>query len=134
MPLNYPKSGPNYASEFQSSALPWVTSSLATTVPMMIEFPNVTRFIMLLNTSVSETDSIRLGFTKNGVENGNHIKFVGPTAPSPIELKTKVVWIRSETGSIPFSLMAGLTTVPGYSFPHLTGSLPGNEPGWSGVG
>ncbi len=134
MPLNNPKSGFNYAVEFQSSALPWATSSTATTTPVKIEFPYISRFIMLLNTSAVSSDTIRIGFTQNGVNGSNYIDFVGQTAPSPIELKVKEVWIRSKTGSVPYSLLAGLTNVGSNMVNELTGTLYDNTPGWQGVG
>lgn len=47
MSLNNPQGGLGYAAEFQSSALPFVTSSTAPAAgsPVRFDFPKVSRFI-----------------------------------------------------------------------------------------
>ena len=133
----YVSSHHNHADEYIGSALPFVTGSLKlTTTPIKIEFPYVTRWIVVTNTG-DALDVIRVGFTKNGV-NANPVSFSnyfhmsgsesgGVTAR--LEVKTKQIFLRTEAGTGTASIMAGYTTIPVRNFPDLTGSA-----GFQGVG
>lgn len=133
MTLGNPRGGIGYGSEFQSSALPWVTSSIATTTPAQFTFHKVSRFISLVNLGAS-TDFIKLGFTENGVKNNNHILIQGGAPPQPFEFRVKEVWVAAVSGSLSFSLVAGLTNIDETMMPQLSGTLYDNSVGWEGVG
>lgn len=138
MTLNNPKGGMGYAAEFQSSALPFTTSSQAMTgVTYKIVFPKVSRFICVKNHS-SAGNHIRLGFTSNGVEGGNHYKVDGGSGSGSeiaLELRVKEIFIRSDGATSPgYSIIAGLTNIDASMMPLLSGTLPDGSPGWSGVG
>ena len=64
---NWQGQGPNYVPAYQASGTPFVTSSLGNTVtdtPSRVEFPYVTRWIQVTNTS---EHPLRVGFSVNGV-------------------------------------------------------------------
>lgn len=133
--LDNPKTGYSYAGEFQSSAIPWLTSSVAPAVgsPVRHDFPKVTRFITVSNRDTS-TNTLSFGFTFNGIKFNNK-KFVLNAGQSvTLELRVKSLWLQGETGTPNYSLMAGLTTVDARDMQTLTGSLDDGTTGWVGVG
>jgi hypothetical protein len=138
MSLNNPKSGLNNAAEFQSSALPYVTSSQAmSATTYRYDFDKITRFIFIKNHGANG-ESIRVGFTKNGVEGGNYYIVDGSTnvgTEASFELRVKQLFIRSHTAAAPhFSLMVGLTNIDASMMPQLSGTLDDGSAGWTGIG
>lgn len=138
MSLNNPKGGIGYAAEFQSSALPWTTSSQAMTgVTYRLDFPKVTRFITIKNHG-GATEHLRLGFTRNGVEGGNCFRILGSangTPESSFELRVKEIYLRADGAVSPhYSILAGLTNIDASQMSELTGTFSSGDPGWSGVG
>lgn len=149
---NWQGQGPNYVPAYQASGTPFVTSSLGNTVtntPSRIEFPYVTRWIQVTNTS---EHPIRVGFSVHGVngvggsvsgsrnetsspaDNQNYFVISGSGGNSPsslrLELRTKELYFRRDDASnAGFSLVAGLTGIQEQQFPTLTGSS-----GFRGVG
>lgn len=133
--LNNPKTGMGYTSEFQSSGLPWVTSSVAPAVnsPVRFDFPRVTRFITIHNRDAA-SNTLSFGFTERGVKSSNnkYVLLAGETVT--LELRVKNLWLQGETGTPAYSLIAGLTTVDSRDFPLLSGTLSDGSSGWQGVG
>lgn len=132
MSLDNPKGGLGYAAEFQSSALPWVTSSVAPASgsPYRIDFPKVTRFITVMNAGDS---ALSVGFTRNGVL-GNNKVILGLSQSICLEVRVKHLFLQGEGGTPNYSICAGLTTIDARDMPHLTGTLPDGSAGWQGVG
>jgi hypothetical protein len=166
MSQRWPKSGMNHAAPYQISGVPFVTSSVASEVPgpdgnsvslpVVVEFPFVTKFITIRNTGINE---LRVGFTPDGViapgerrstvntdqggAAGRHY-FLIPTGSSSVsgnhgnagssqtfDIRCKEIYFLSNAPkdnspgaaeATSFSLLAGLTTIPGTEFPALTGS------------
>jgi hypothetical protein len=133
MALGSPRVGLGFSTDFQSSALPWLTSSLATTTPAKFSFHKVSRFITLMNLGAA-TDYIKIGFTENGVKGNNYFKIAGSSTSHTLEFRVKEIWISSDTGSVPFSMAVGLTNIDESAMPQLSGTLYDNTPGWEGVG
>ena len=132
MPLNNARGGLGYAAEFQSSALPWVTASVATTSSVGFSFHKITRFLQITN--LSDTASVKLGFTQNGVDGTNYMVFPPAAQSNPVEIRTKHVWVSTLSGSASFTLLAGLTNIEDSMMPELTGTFFNGDPGWEGVG
>lgn len=135
MSLDTPKSGFASAAEFQSSALPYVTSSQApifSSGALQINFPKVTRFITVSNGAAAGS-RLRVGFTRNGLTNGNYFLVDGGQVVT-FELRIKSLFVAGDTTSPVMSLMAGLTNVDQNFMPTLTGTLGDGSPGWLGVG
>jgi len=129
--LNWATPGAGHVPEYQVSAIPYVTSSVASeigTTPLRVAFPRVTRFIQVTN--IGQHD-IRLGFTANGVnaaETANYTVIHAPSGSTQrLELRCTEIWFRSNGPSHPtgFSVVAGLTTIPNKNFPEMTGSSGG---------
>jgi hypothetical protein len=51
-----------------------------------------------------------------------------------LELRVTSVYFAGTSGSIEFSMCAGLTNVDARQMPVLTGTLGNGDPGWLGVG
>jgi len=137
MSLNNPRGGIGYAAEFQSSALPWTTSSQAMTgVTYRLDFPKVTRFINVKNHG-GTGEHLRFGFTRNGVEGGNFFRVSGGnTGEEPtFELRVKEIFIRADGATSPhYSVLAGLTNIDSSQMGLLSGTLSDGSVGWSGCG
>jgi hypothetical protein len=135
MTLNNPRGGLGYAAEFQSSALPYVTSSTAPAAgsPVRFDFPKVTRSITITNRE-SATNTLSFGFTQNGIVSGNKKYILNPGQSITLELRVKSLWLQGETGTPLYSLCAGLTNIDAREMPVLSGTLPGGSAGWDGVG
>ena len=116
--MTYNTSGYSFTPEYQTSGLPFLTSSVLTgTSALYIAFPMVTRDI----TVGAISGSAKFAFTALGLVGSNNF-----TVPSGMiktfDFRVKEMWI---TGSS-FSLAAGLTCIPTASAPTLTGSYPWN--------
>lgn len=137
MTLDVPSAGFSSAGEFQSSALPYVTSSqapVAASDVLRIDFPKVTRFITISNYD-SAANKLRIGFTQNGVKlSGNYFLIAGGGIPVTLELRVKSLFLAGDTTSPNFSLCAGLTSVDARHMPLLSGTLADGSAGWNGVG
>jgi hypothetical protein len=133
MPLDNPRGGFGLSAEYQCSALPWVSSSVATSTAQEIHFNYITRFISLTN--LDSTNSIYLGFSQNGV-NGvvtNNYATIPKGATLTLEWRVTKIWIKAPTGTPAYSLAAGLTTIPAGVMPLLSGAGPDGS-NWAGVG
>lgn len=136
MTFDNPKGGIGYAAEFQSSALPYVTSSTSPAAgsPVRFEFPKVTRFITVSNRDATFTNSMSIGFTRSGVVSTNNKYVLMGGQSITLELRVRDLWLQGETGTPAYSLCAGLTNIDRSNMPLLTGTLPSGDPGWLGVG
>lgn len=133
MALNHPVQGEGYVSAYQISATPFVTSS---TVPLgstrTIEFPQVTRFLVVKNTSAATTTtSLAVSFTEAGLTTKNSNFFTLNSQESFTgELRTNKIFLSGSAGaSCGFSVIAGLTVIPSRMMTQITGSN-----GFEGVG
>lgn len=122
------RSGINNVGEYQTSGLPWVTSSGVTTTPFRVDFPYVTNFVSINVTS----GSVRVGFTLNGVNanpatNANYFLLGASNSPMVFPVRCKTIFLRADAGVATASLMAGLTTIEQKSFPVLTSSATYNS-------
>jgi hypothetical protein len=126
-----PISGLGSVGSYQSSAIPWVTSSVQapseSEEPLKISFPTVTRFLTVKN-DVDSVSKLRVGFSRNGVvESGNYFLLAkGESFTS--EMRVVDVYLRSDDGvPVDVTIVAGLTTIP-------RSSLASNWSGSAGVG
>lgn len=136
MGLDNPKTGLYFAAEFQSSALPYVTSSIAPAASagcLKISFDKITKFFQVTNHS-SQGQYLRMGFTENGVRGKNYFLIDGKDESMTFDLRVKTLFFAGMSGSVEFSLMAGLTCIDSVEMPILTGTLPNGNSGWTGVG
>ena len=135
MSLNNPKAGFGFAAEFQSSALPWVTSSAAPAAvsPVRFDFPKVTRFITVTNLATA-TNTLSFGFTYSGVKNTNNKYIVNPNQSVTVEIRSTCLFLQGENGTPAYNVLAGLTTVDAAEMPLLTGTFSDGSAGWANLG
>ena len=121
----------NNVDEYAGSALPFVSGSISlSTTPIVINFPYVTRWIVVANTHANK--ELRFGFTENGVNanpasNSNYflleaVDVNGPSITPRLEVKCRQLWLRSDSGTSTASVIAGYTNIPESQFLNLTGS------------
>lgn len=119
MGMHWPKSGANSVAEYQMSGLPFVTSSIAaTSSTTWIQFPYVTKFLTIRNTSANY---LAIGFTDNGVKGGDRFT-LPPSGSLNGEFRVTDVFLRGIVGAATFEAVAGMTMIDRMMFPVLTGS------------
>lgn len=128
--LNNPKPGYNALNEYQASALPWVTSSYAAQGRTYgYNFDYVTKFVVIKNLTSTSGSNLRVGFTKNGVENSNYF-LVAPSDQIDLEYRVNELYLRADGAySVQYSVAAGLTAIESRFAVPITGSN-----GYNGVG
>ena len=141
MPLDNPKGGIGYAAEFQSSALPWVTSSVSPSAgsPVRFDFPKITRFITVYNRDTTATNTLSFAFTRNGIISGSgglgQQKFIlNGGQMLTFEIRISQLFLQGESGTPAFSVLAGLTNIDAKNMPVLTGTLGDGSAGWTNIG
>ena len=106
--------GINHVGAYQVSGRPFASGSIdASAGAVKIEFPCVTRWVQIINHSVTE---LSCSFSENGFATGNYFKIhaVGSSANHQggyhprLELKVSEMWF---TGSANFDVVAGLTNI-----------------------
>jgi hypothetical protein len=114
-----------YVPAYQSSAVPFVTSSLISAGGVqVITFPQVTRFFNIQNVGTVATDEIAVAFTQRGLDSsvGNYFT-IGQGVSFRDEIRTTVLYISCSSGaSVRYQVIAGLTNIPKEQFLTLTGS------------
>lgn len=132
MSLNNPSWGEGYVPAYQMSGMPYVISSnVALGATRTITFDYVTKFVTVKNNSAVAANVISVGFTQNGMIPGNSNFFTLSGSESiSAEVRTSMLYISGTNGaSVPFSVMAGLTSIPVSNFLIVTASN-----GFDGVG
>jgi len=137
MSLNYPSAGLNLATEFQTSGIPFVTSSIIPSgQTVRIDFHHVSKAFTVRNSSGSGS-MVRIGFTKNGVEGvGGAAYFRLEGGQSEVfDIRVKQLFLRSDGAfGTRTEVLAALTNVLAGQMGELTGTYSDGTPGWSGVG
>lgn len=119
--LNNPRPGFNSAPEYTVSGIPHAVSGSATTTPTVIEFPNVTRAITIANNSAAGT-VLRVGFTQNGVNLANSFPLDGKQIVR-FEVRVRDLWVRANSGTADYGVLAELTAIERRNMLPLTGSV-----------
>lgn len=114
--LNVVRPGLGNTNSYLTSGIPFVTSSVvapsaAGGETVVIEFPQVTKFITIKNTS-GDSHSIRIGFSENGVVNENNYFLLAKDESFSGELRVVDLHVMAHTNHSPtFTVVAGLTTI-----------------------
>jgi hypothetical protein len=105
------RSGLGSIGSYQISGIPWASSSLSAdaTTPLQVDFFNVTRFIVVKNTSANK---LRVGFSENGV-NGSNYFLLGKDESFSADIRVTRLYLRGDTGTAVGSIVAGLTGITG---------------------
>ena len=135
MSLNNPSAGLGYAAEFQTSALPHVTSSqvpVSSSGSQRIDFAKVSRFITVANHG-SAGQHLRIAFTKNGIANNYYL--LDGAKDITFEYRVTSLYLAGDTvANLRVTVAAGLTNIDARQMPQLSGTLSDGSAGWSGVG
>lgn len=106
-------------SEYQVSAMPWVTASTITGTKLH-RFPWVTRYFVLKNEGPG---SMKVSFSETGFSTSNYFN-VDTSGSLSLEVRVKELFL-SGAGGTAYNLFAGLTTIKSNEAPTLsTASLP----------
>lgn len=134
--FTYPKPGLGNVGSYQMSGVPFLTSSLevpaSSGTPIVVEFPYVSRFVIITNTvpATSASAPLRFGFSENGVQGVVNNNFIvldnGESFEAELRV-TKVFLISDSINPSSGSIAAGLTGVQAEY-------LENNWSGSSGVG
>lgn len=135
MGLKDPRVGFNSVTEFMGSGLPWVTSSVASGATVyQYDFAKLTKRVSVWNHATGSGVHLRVGFTKNGVSQGNHLKIDGGQV-FEFDSRLKNIFVKADDplDTISFSVFAELIGIDSEQMPLLTGSIDGVT-FWEGVG
>lgn len=117
---------------YQISSIPYLTSSLTIpasgSTPKVIQFPNITRFIVVTNTIPASQQSrpFRFGFSENGinaVEANNYVVLDNGESFTAEFRVTKIFLMSDNTFEATGSVVAGLT---GITSNHLLSNWSGS--------
>ena len=134
--FTYPKPGLGNVGSYQMSGVPFLTSSLEVPVsssgPLAIDFPYVSRFVVITNTvpATSASAPLRFGFSEAGVLGtvDNNYIVLDNGESFEAELRVKTVYLVSDgVNPTSGSIAAGLTGVQ-------ANYLENNWSGSAGVG
>jgi len=129
--------GLNNAGSYQVSGVPFVTASISCVAGAAhkVEFPYVTRWIIVQNNSAVNSEHLKVGFSQLGLDGSNYFtvfdRFNADSADrssifSPMELKVSEIYL---TGSTNVEVIAGLTNIP---VERVNNIAPKSGTNWSG--
>ena len=111
-------SGLSSVGSYQTSAIPWASSSLAVPassgVPIEINFPNVTKFIVVKNLT---SNSLRVGFSANGIKNNNYFVLTNLESFSA-DFRVTKLYLLGDVNTTTASVVAGLTGIAALNLPN----------------
>lgn len=120
MSMYYAEPGLNHVDSYLGSAVPYVSSSIAVpgsaSNPVKIDFPYITKFIVVTNTLAGSAANVplRFGFSANGVkgvENNNYL-ILNNGESFEAEYRVSSVFLLSDTtAACSASIAAGVTGI-----------------------
>jgi len=120
--LNNPRPGFNAVAEYTIPGLPHAVSGSATATPSVIEFPNVSRAVVVANNAAPGT-YLLVGFTRNGVNLSNSFPLNGGQMQR-FEVRVRDLWLKASGGaSAQYSVLAELSSIERRNMLPLTGSV-----------
>jgi len=119
--------GINHVGAYQVSGQPFVSGGISPGTAEKVEFPYVTRWVVINNHSTTIGADVKVGYSENGVKGTNYFTVLSGTSSPRLELKVSEIWFAD--GSAPCNgveISAGLTSI----LPVRTSGSTG--PSWSG--
>ncbi len=108
---------------FQKSGQPFVSGSINASSTIQINFPYVTKFIVIHNHDHGGSNHVKVAFSANGMAGSNYFRIDSGTSSPVLEVMCRSIWL---SGSSDVDIFAGLT---GIDHP-----LDSNFSGSTGVG
>ena len=122
--------GINHVGAYEVSGRPFASGNIACGDALKLEFPFVTRWITIVNTTAHD---VRVGFSHNGVSGSNYFTVQkknssggGFAGSQRLELKVSEIWLYSPAVAGKVDVVAGLTSINKNKTSGSTG------PSWSG--
>lgn len=104
------RSGLGSSAAYQVSAIPFLLRQTITATITQITFPQVTKFIKIVNTSGART--LNVGFSSLGISSSNNYFTVAANGETAIYYwRVSSIFVQGVGGSVPIEIHAGLTTV-----------------------
>lgn len=104
------KTGLGNSAAYQVSAIPFLKRQSITATITQITFPQVTKFIKIVNTSSTRT--LNVGFSSLGISSSNNYFTVAANGETAIYYwRVSSVFVQGVGGTVPIEIHAGLTTV-----------------------
>ena len=104
------RSGLGSSAAYQVSAIPFLLRQTIPTDITQITFPQVTKFIKIVNTSGGNT--LNVGFSSLGISSSSNYFTVAPSSETAIYYwRVSSIFMQGVTDSVSIELHAGLTTV-----------------------
>ena len=124
-------SGVYAVGQYQMSAKPYATGSLAVSAatPLQINFPFVTKFVTIKNSTTGSNSTMRVGFSANGVNGTNYYTLENGESYTA-DLRVVSVFLRGDVAPCTATVIAGLTGIQS----ELRDTLGPNYSGSIGVG
>ena len=129
------RAGVGNVGSYQASAKPFLSSSIHVSSSgdvVRIDFPNVTRFVTIKNTGPDDGSAdinMRVGFSQNGINNGNYLT-VGNQESYSADWRVTSVFLKVDTlgtFNATASIIGGMTAIDSVELMH-------NWTGSEGVG
>lgn len=125
---NY-KPGLGNAASYEVSGIPYVTGGLNPAGgEIALSFPQVTRWVVVSNTDATAANTVKIGFSSNGVGGENYYLLSGSQTTPRLEVKVTELYLNGASTNV--SVMAGLTSIETTNINNLNISPSGSN--WSG--
>ena len=125
---NY-KPGLGNAASYEVSGIPYVTGGLNPAGgEIALSFPRVTRWVVVSNTDATAANTVKIGFSSNGVGGSNYYLLSGSQTTPRLEVKVTELYLNGASTNV--SVMAGLTSIETLNDNNLSISPSGSN--WSG--
>lgn len=125
---NY-KPGLGNAASYEVSGIPYVTGGLNPAGgEIALSFPRVTRWVVVSNTDATAVNTVKIGFSSNGVGGSNYYLLSGSQTTPRLEVKVTELYLNGASTNV--SVMAGLTSIETLNVNNLSISPSGSN--WSG--
>lgn len=107
------KAGLGNVGSYQVSGIPFCKAGIAPTLgtsTSVVEFPNISKFIVVRNTG---TNSLRVGFSLNGVVNSENYFLLGQSESFAGDLRVTAIHFMSDDAlsTTSYTIIAGLTNI-----------------------
>ena len=128
--------GINHTPAYQVSGRPFASGGINAQYAHKIEFPFVTRWVVITNKSVAGGTGVRVGYSEAGVSGSNYFVVPSGSASERLEVKVSEIWLYgcAANGSVAdgsayttnVDVSAGMTSI----LPKFASGSGG--PSWSG--
>ena len=125
---NY-KPGLGNAASYEVSGIPYVTGGLNPAGgEIALSFPQVTRWVVVSNTDPAAANTVKIGFSSNGVGGENYYLLSGSQTTPRLEVKVTELYLNGASTNV--SVIAGLTGIESVNINNQNVSPSGSN--WSG--